>query len=102
MSVEEIREVVRCWKDVYVNEGEEIRKGHQSVGGVGAERDDGCVNIFEVRGTKTHRCALEEQALTSETISLRLNFFHAPSQNRGSMMGASAPHPHGQVWSTSL
>lgn len=93
MSVLEIREVVRCWRDVYVNEGEEIRKGHRSVGGVGAEKDDGCVNIFEVSPARCPRtCNLE--ILIRDLLS--------DSQNRGSMMGASAPHPHGQVWSTSL
>jgi UDPglucose--hexose-1-phosphate uridylyltransferase len=65
MSVPSIREVVRCWTETYLKEGETIRKGHVS----GGTEEDGCITIFE---------------------------------NRGGMMGASAPHPHGQVWSTSL
>jgi UDPglucose--hexose-1-phosphate uridylyltransferase len=71
METREIMAVIRCWTDVYVAEGEVIRAGHKNkAGGMeGDDDDEGCVNIFE---------------------------------NRGSMMGASAPHPHGQVWSTSL
>ena len=72
MQTSEIQAVIRCWTEVYVAEGKIIRAGHKdktSGDKVDAHEDEGCVNIFE---------------------------------NRGSMMGASAPHPHGQVWSTSL
>lgn len=65
MSVPAIESVIACWTATYLEEGERIRAGHRQ----GGTSEEGCVTIFE---------------------------------NRGSMMGASAPHPHGQVWSTSL
>lgn len=48
MGVPEIREVVRTWTEVYVQEGKAIREGHREAGGQSGAKDEGCVNIFEV------------------------------------------------------
>jgi UDPglucose--hexose-1-phosphate uridylyltransferase len=77
MSPLEITKVIECWRQVYKTESKALRDAH----GV------------DTRGAK------EELSIKGmrEDVGC-VNIF----ENRGSMMGASAPHPHGQVWSTSL
>lgn len=77
MDVEDVVKVVSVWQEVYAEEGAAIRRTQETLGG----KDEGCVQIFEVG--------------PPDSI-----YLHSDSQNRGAMMGCSAPHPHGQVWST--
>lgn len=93
MRPEEIEAVVEGWKGVYEAEGRFLRE---------SQREEGYVQIFEV----SHACpnfsvTAQSCAAVCQTLSEAVLEIKTDHQNRGAMMGASAPHPHGQVWTLS-
>jgi UDPglucose--hexose-1-phosphate uridylyltransferase len=77
MDEEDVVKVISGWQEVYAEEGAAIRDMQEGLKG----GPEGCVQIFEVgHSDRPSPCSNR--------------------QNRGAMMGCSAPHPHGQVWST--